>query len=518
MCDGNSIGDAGTQVMLGLIGAAIHPHPRTAFVVGLGTGETAGWLANVSAIERVDVVELEPAVCEMARQCAAVNRDALSNPKLHLIFNDAREALLTTPERYDLIVCEPSNPYRNGIANLFTQQFYLAGRNRLNDGGFFAQWVQAYEIDERTMRCLFATFKSVFPHVEVWQTKGGDFVLLGSSRTPDNSATRLRATLATEPFETALKHAWHTTGLEGFYSHYVGGPALVEQFVAAESTTINTDNRNAIEYACARNLGGVQWDPARALYRQSVKAGDQRPSVSDGAVDWRLVLANRQWEAVVRDGAKVTNDDLSLDGTLGDKVLERYMARDARGILSAWEEGSSQSSKCLTELAVIAHLYAEAGSLRAESLIEQLAKDMPTEAEALRGILAMRQGRIEEATERLRSTFEELHTEPWMLENILSKTYAAAISCAKQDPKLAPQLLRALKEPFPVAFSDEDRRGAACVIAEQVGPASVAEIVESFEPHVPWSKRFLEYRLKTYQKSKNPLMDQARRDLNDFMR
>src|SRR5207244_12089803 len=60
--DGNTIGDAPTQVMLGLIGALQHPRPRTALVIGLGTGSTAGWLAQVPSIESVDVVEREPAV------------------------------------------------------------------------------------------------------------------------------------------------------------------------------------------------------------------------------------------------------------------------------------------------------------------------------------------------------------------------------------------------------------------------------------------------------------------------
>src|SRR5207247_1994855 len=45
--DGNTIGDAPTQVMLGLIGALQHPRPRTALVIGLGPGSTAGWLAQV---------------------------------------------------------------------------------------------------------------------------------------------------------------------------------------------------------------------------------------------------------------------------------------------------------------------------------------------------------------------------------------------------------------------------------------------------------------------------------------
>src|SRR5439155_1624325 len=57
--DGSARGDAGTQVMGGLIGAALHPDPRRVLVIGLGTGETAGWSAAVPGIERVSVVELE---------------------------------------------------------------------------------------------------------------------------------------------------------------------------------------------------------------------------------------------------------------------------------------------------------------------------------------------------------------------------------------------------------------------------------------------------------------------------
>ena len=46
--DGNARIDAGTQIMCGLIGAALHPNPEKAMVIGLGTGSTAGWLASRS--------------------------------------------------------------------------------------------------------------------------------------------------------------------------------------------------------------------------------------------------------------------------------------------------------------------------------------------------------------------------------------------------------------------------------------------------------------------------------------
>jgi spermidine synthase len=108
--DGSARDDAGTQVVSGLLGALSHPNPRSALVIGLGTGSTAGWLGVVPSIERVDVVEIEPLILDVARACAPVNRDVLNNPKVHITIGDARETLLTTRDRYDVIASEPSNP------------------------------------------------------------------------------------------------------------------------------------------------------------------------------------------------------------------------------------------------------------------------------------------------------------------------------------------------------------------------------------------------------------------------
>jgi spermidine synthase len=71
--DGSARGDAGTQVMLGIVPAALHPKPETALVVGLGTGSSAGWLGAVPTMTRVDAVELEPVVLDVARVCTPVN-------------------------------------------------------------------------------------------------------------------------------------------------------------------------------------------------------------------------------------------------------------------------------------------------------------------------------------------------------------------------------------------------------------------------------------------------------------
>src|SRR5262249_4232787 len=203
--DGNARGDAATAVMQGLFGTIANPRAKSALVVGLGTGSTAGWLAAVPTIERVDVVELEPLVVDVvARESPAVNPGALENPKVRISTGDARERLLTTRQQYDVIASEPSNPFRAGVAGLFTRDYYEAGHRRLSDAGVFVQWLQGYEIDAPTLKSVFATFASVFAHVEVWQTLPGDLMLVGAKRPIVYHGAELATQLASEAYRSAL--------------------------------------------------------------------------------------------------------------------------------------------------------------------------------------------------------------------------------------------------------------------------------------------------------------------------
>ncbi len=224
--DGSSRGDAATQVMGGLVGAALHANPRRALVIGLGTGSTAGWLAGVPSIERVDVVELEPAILRVADDCSPVNRDVLKNAKVRVAIGDAREWLLTSRDTYDIIFSEPSNPYRAGVSSLFTRDFYRAVRARLAPGGIFLQWLQAYEVDSETVRTLYATLGSAFPEVETWHTKPNDLLLVATVEPVAHDAAVLRERLRQEPFADAMEKAWRAAGLEGFLSHHVARPSF----------------------------------------------------------------------------------------------------------------------------------------------------------------------------------------------------------------------------------------------------------------------------------------------------
>src|ERR1700691_782531 len=145
----------------------------------------------------------------------------MQNPKVHITIGDARETLLTSRDQYDIIASEPSNPFRAGIASLFTREYYMAASTRLSPDGVFIQWTQSYEIDTRTLRTVYATLASTFPYVETWQTSLGDLMLVGAKHPLAYRTTELAARIQEEPFKSALRNVWRAVDLPGFLAHFV---------------------------------------------------------------------------------------------------------------------------------------------------------------------------------------------------------------------------------------------------------------------------------------------------------
>jgi spermidine synthase len=175
--------DMPTQVILGQMPVLVAPRMENALIVGYGSGVSVGSMLQ-SGIETLECVELEPSVIQADQFFNHVNNQPLKDTRLRVIVDDARTYLRVNPARYDAIVSEPSHPWVPGVANLFTQEFFLMGRSRLREDGVFVQWVQIYQLSTESLRSVLATFKSVFPHVLVFRVggKGKDLILVGSQQ------------------------------------------------------------------------------------------------------------------------------------------------------------------------------------------------------------------------------------------------------------------------------------------------------------------------------------------------
>ena len=104
----------------------------------------------------------------------------LSDPRLTLVNADARNYLLASEQKFDVIISEPSNPWISGISNLFTYEFFALARNHLAADGLMSQWFHTYSMSESDLKTVLKTYTEVFPQVSIWSTFFGDLVLIGS--------------------------------------------------------------------------------------------------------------------------------------------------------------------------------------------------------------------------------------------------------------------------------------------------------------------------------------------------
>ncbi len=516
--DGNARQDAATQVMGGLVGALLHPQPTRALVIGLGTGSTAGWLGAIPSMERVDVAELEPAILEVARASAPVNEGVLTNPKVHLFIGDAREVLLTTPRRYDIIFSEPSNPYRAGIASLFTQEFYRAVSARLAAGGIFLQWLQAYEVDSQTVRTAYATLASVFPAVETWHTHPNDLLLVAAMRPLTYDVPALRARVQQEPYKRALAVAWRATTLEGFLAHYVARPSLARAIADSEHDFLNTDDRTPVEFAFARSVGRPKLFDTDELRDTARARGEHVPEVHGADVDWASV-EDARIAAFATDGlAPSPRPHFTTEQRHRAAAQAHYINGDLDAALKAWRAQPREPAGPV-ELAVVATAVANQGDDAAVQYIDQLRTLQPVEADAILGLLRWRQTRAQEATDALEAAFQRYHEDPWPMPLLMGRALEVAVHVAAHDPALGQRLYDVLKTPFAVHALNDQRKTRALMIAAKLDFKRLcAEALEPLEPYVPWNREFLANRARCYRETGHPRAADAKEELTAFLR
>lgn len=180
--DGSLFGDYQTTGLLALVPALLAERHERCFVIGFGTGVTAGELASLEDTREVQVAEISQGVIDAAPLFAHGNLAAHRNPKVTIRRGDAYRTLLQSPDRYDVIVSEPSNPWVTGVEMLYSVEFLEAAKSRLTPGGVYAQWFHLYETDQAVVDLVLRTYAAVFPHVSVWFTMDRDLLLLGALR------------------------------------------------------------------------------------------------------------------------------------------------------------------------------------------------------------------------------------------------------------------------------------------------------------------------------------------------
>jgi spermidine synthase len=257
--------DMRLQRMLGHIPALIHPGPRSVLIVGFGAGVTAGSFVVHPDIERIVICEIEPLIPRTADEYFEYeNYDVFNDPRVTVIYDDARHYLLTTDDTFDIITADPIHPWVKGAATLYTEEYFQLMAERLNPGGVITQWVPLYESNFEAVQSEMATFFKVFPEGTIWSNDdngvGYDIILLGQPDVAHIDVDALACRFSAPDFAPVI-HSLSETGFTtpmGLLSTYCGrGPDIAPWLADAD---INRDANLRLQYLGGMGLNAVMED------------------------------------------------------------------------------------------------------------------------------------------------------------------------------------------------------------------------------------------------------------------
>jgi spermidine synthase len=251
--DASNREDMITQLMMAYLAGFYHPAPRSAMIIGYGAGVTVGGMTVFKELEEIECLEIEPAVVEAAPFFSEINRRSFEDPRVRIMYNDARNYMNITRKQYDIIISEPSNPWIAGVASLFTAEFYDRAAQVLKPDGVFAQWIQLYELHPEDLRMILREFQRKFPEVSVWNSGIGDLILIGTLQPQQLDLNRVsRVSLADPEIMRDFREYMHMSRPEGILAYYVMSTEDVRKFAQTERR--NTDNHPLLEFNAPRQL------------------------------------------------------------------------------------------------------------------------------------------------------------------------------------------------------------------------------------------------------------------------
>ena len=350
----------------------LHPAPRTALFLGLGTGVTFG-AAGVHPGLRADGVELLPEVIDVMPQFEPENGAPARRPQLQLHVADARRFVRVTGQRYDVIVADLFHPAMDGAGALYTTEHFQAIRGRLAPGGLFCQWLPLHQLDEDTLRIIARTFLDVFPHARAWLLRFNVDTpvlgLIGTLEPAHYSAGWLEQRFGHPELDEQLAKLTLKDSIQ-LFGCFVAGPRELAAFAGAAPR--NTDDHPVVIYRAPRFAYQKHRAPQERLF--ALLAGPR----SD-ATELVEAASNDAGKFAKRINDFIAARDLYLNGLVRETeqnlaaALDTYVASAVRSADFTWGY-----ARCLT----IAQVYARTNPADARALLLRLVEAQPAQTRA----------------------------------------------------------------------------------------------------------------------------------------
>lgn len=158
---------------------ALRPKPpRTALVLGGGDGLAVRELLKYAALERIDLVDLDPEITRLARKLpklVRLNRKALDDPRVFLTHQDAFSFVEQNTRYYDAVFIDLPDPSSADMAKLYSRAFYRLLQRRLTPGGVVVTQASSSYYAPEVVACIQATMRQALPGSRAYRVEVPSF-------------------------------------------------------------------------------------------------------------------------------------------------------------------------------------------------------------------------------------------------------------------------------------------------------------------------------------------------------
>lgn len=162
---------------------AIVPDAARTLAIGLGGGTVVKRMWRDHPEMRVDAVEIDPEVVDVAKRFFALPDD----PRIRVIVDDGRHFVETAPDVYDIVIVDAFDDDHVPVP-LATEEFLQAARDRMSEGGAIVyNFIGSLTGDHsKPFRSLYRTLANTWRRVWVFRVnegvgaEGDNLILLAS--------------------------------------------------------------------------------------------------------------------------------------------------------------------------------------------------------------------------------------------------------------------------------------------------------------------------------------------------
>jgi spermidine synthase len=217
---------------LGVVPAFLHPNPRSAAVIGLGSGDTVHAVAGRPDIERITSIEIVRPQLDALEQLRQRWRydgldQLLSSTRIEQIFGDGRIHLMRGGRTYDLIEADALRPGSAYSGNLYSEEYFKLVAARLTPNGLAATWAPTARVENSFIRA--------FPYV----------IALPGMMVGSNEPIEIDpAAIASRAADPRVRRYYQAAGIdiERLLNEYLAAPKMyTPAFDRASLTDYNTD-------------------------------------------------------------------------------------------------------------------------------------------------------------------------------------------------------------------------------------------------------------------------------------